>query len=87
MLQFTIYFLLKYKVVKDDMEERLKGWKEEQEEFSQLFRTLCLCRKKTLLKGNQEIVELVAKKQLTLLKRVNINAAKHNILIFNFIGT
>jgi len=51
------------------MEERLKGWKEEQEEFSQLFRTLCLCRKKTLLKGNQEIVELVAKKQLTLLKR------------------
>ncbi|XP_068733016.1 uncharacterized protein [Montipora capricornis] len=50
-------------VVKGDMQERLKAWREEQQHLSEIFRKLCQCRKKTLSKGNEDIIEAVAKKQ------------------------
>ena len=45
------------------MEDRLKAWREEQQHLSEIFRKLCQCRKKTLSKGNEDIIEAVAKKQ------------------------
>ena len=53
------------------MEERLKAWKKEQVDLSEIFRKLCKCRRKTLGKGDEEIVLSVAKKQLEFLIRVN----------------
>ena len=57
------------------MEERLKAWKKEQDDLSAIFRKLCQCRKKTLQKANEGIIEHVAKKQLEFLKRVNVFTA------------
>ena len=53
------------------MEERQKAWKREQVDLSEIFRKLCKCRRKTLGKGDEEIVLSVAKKQLEFLIRVN----------------
>ena len=46
------------------MEERVE------DDHSDIFRKLCQCRRKTLTKGNEGIVECVAKKQLEFIKRV-----------------
>lgn len=54
------------------MEERLKAWKKEQDDLSDIFRKLRQCRKNTLLKDNGGIIEHVAKKQLEFLKKVNM---------------
>lgn len=54
------------------MEEQLKAWKKEQDDLSAIFRKLCQCRKKTLQKANEGIIEHVAKKQLEFLKGVNM---------------
>ena len=48
--------------VKTDMEERQRAWKKEQDDHSEIFRKLCKCRKKTLGKGDEDIVLSVAKK-------------------------
>ena len=45
------------------MEERQKAWKKEQDDLSKIFRKLCKCRRKTLGKGDEDIVLSVAKKQ------------------------
>ena len=66
----SYYFLIG---VKTDMEERQKAWKKEQDDHSEIFRKLCKCRKKTLGKGDEDIVLSVAKKQLEFLLRVNFN--------------
>ena len=55
------------------MEERVKAWKKEGDDHSDIFRKLCQCRRKTLTKGNEGIVECIAKKQLEFIKRVLIH--------------
>lgn len=52
------------------MEERQIAWKKEQDDLSEIFRKLCKCRRKTLGKGDEDIVLCVAKKQLEFLTRV-----------------
>lgn len=54
------------------MEERQKAWKKEQDDLSEIFRKLCKCRRKTLGKGDEDIVLSVAKKQLDFLIRINV---------------
>ena len=54
------------------MEEWQKAWKNGQDDLSEIFPKLCKCRKKTLRKGDEDIVLPVAKKQLEFLIRVNV---------------
>ena len=54
------------------MELKQKAWGQELhvEEFTQLFKQLCKCRRKKLEKENEHLAVDVATKQLEMLKRV-----------------